>query len=117
MNTKLSKMAEELLSIEKDLSDRGALPNEIEVYTFEQTWPSTALGFGGIGGQAITSANTYVIFVYSEKLTCYVYFAGGFAYSVPYSYKILNDIQNRNIAPVRSRGKYICSANDFAPAD
>ena len=34
---------------------------EVEMYMFPQTWGSTALGFGGIGGQAITSAYTTVV--------------------------------------------------------
>lgn len=50
---------------------------------FPQTWGSTALGFGGIGGQAIT--NAYTIIVECEH-TGYraVYFGGGkLAYLVP----------------------------------
>ena len=31
------------------------------VYVFPQTWSSTALGFGGCGGQAITEAYTTVV--------------------------------------------------------
>lgn len=34
---------------------------EVEMYMFPQTWGSTALGFGGIGGQAMTSAYTTVV--------------------------------------------------------
>lgn len=33
----------------------------IELYVFPQMWSSTSLGFGGIGGQAFTSAYTTVI--------------------------------------------------------
>ena len=34
---------------------------ELEVEVFLQVWGSTALGFGGIGGQAMTSAYTTVV--------------------------------------------------------
>ena len=45
--------------------------------SFPQTWSSTALGFGGIGGQAITSAQTVV---FTDHHYAFVYFGGGFAY-------------------------------------
>lgn len=34
---------------------------EFDMMMFKQTWGSTALGFGGIGGQAMTSAYTTVV--------------------------------------------------------
>lgn len=49
------------------------------VAMFAQTWGSTALGFGGIGGQAITDAYTIIL----ECNGVYrVYFGGRFAYSI-----------------------------------
>lgn len=53
--------------------------NEVEVYSFPQTWGSTALGFGGIGGQAMTTALTVVVI--SGVQAC-VYFGGTFAYRI-----------------------------------
>lgn len=51
------------------------------VAMFPQTWGSTALGFGGIGGQAITTA--YTIVIYSELIGQYcVYFGGRIAYRI-----------------------------------
>jgi hypothetical protein len=48
---------------------------------FPQTWGSTALGFGGIGGQAITSA--YVCVIESNLVGQYaVYFGGRLAYVI-----------------------------------
>jgi hypothetical protein len=48
---------------------------------FPQTWSSTALGFGGIGGQAITSA--YVCVIESNLVGGYaVYFGGRLAYVI-----------------------------------
>lgn len=48
---------------------------------FPQTWSSTALGFGGIGGQAITSA--YVCIIESNLIGQFaVYFGGRLAYVI-----------------------------------
>lgn len=51
------------------------------VAMFPQTWSSTALGFGGLGGQAFTEAYTAVI--EGPDGTQAVYWSGQFAYSVP----------------------------------
>lgn len=55
---------------------------DLTVYSmFVQTWGSTALGFGGIGGQAITSA--YVCVIESNLVGGYaVYFGGRLAYVI-----------------------------------
>lgn len=55
---------------------------DISVYSmFVQTWSSTALGFGGIGGQAFTSA--YVCVLESSLNGQYaVYFSGRLAYVI-----------------------------------
>lgn len=54
MSNKLVTMAREILEIEGDLPFRldynvkhRPTLNDFEMYTFEQTWGSTALGFGG----------------------------------------------------------------------
>lgn len=49
---------------------------EVEVYSFPQGWGSTALGYGGIGGQAMTSAQTIVLYDVCEGIAR-VYFGGG----------------------------------------
>ena len=51
-----------------------------EVVMFQQAWSSTALGFGGIGGQTITSA--YTVAVIGPCGDACVYFAGRFAYHI-----------------------------------
>lgn len=52
-----------------------------EVYAmFAQTWSSTALGFGGLGGQAMTPAYTVVVVGPDRHLA--VYWAGRFAYLI-----------------------------------
>ena len=55
---------------------------DLTVYAmFPQTWPSTALGFGGIGGQAFTSA--YVCVIESDLIGHRaVYFGGRLAYVI-----------------------------------
>ena len=57
-------------------------PRDLIVHAmFPQTWSSTALGFGGVGGQAMTPAYTVII----ESDYCLgfcVYFNGRFAYRI-----------------------------------
>lgn len=64
----------------KDMVCRPA-PYECEVHAmFSQTWGSTALGFGGIGGAAMTPA--YTVVVRGPDGSMAVYWAGRFAYRV-----------------------------------
>lgn len=51
-----------------------------QITMFQQAWGSTALGFGGIGGQAITSAYTTVVI--GPCADACVYFAGRLAYHI-----------------------------------
>lgn len=44
-----------------DLKGKRLTLEEVEVVSFPQAWGSTALGFGGIGGAAVTTAQTTVI--------------------------------------------------------
>ena len=113
MSNKLTSMAREILNIEADLpyrfdySDKSnPILDDFELYTFEQTWGSTALGFGGIGGQMMTSATTYVFIPMSVNQKCFVYFAGRFAYAVDYSEKFMKDVLGCNVASVYEYGKY-----------
>jgi hypothetical protein len=114
MSNQLTKMARELLSIEEDFPFRldyhdrqHATVDDFELYTFEQTWGSTALGFGGMGGQAITSARTYVFVPINCNQQCIVYFAGRFAYKVDYSPEFMIDVANCNMKPVYKIDKYV----------
>lgn len=60
---------------------RRPTPSDVEIYAmFAQSWGSTALGFGGIGGQAITPA--YTVVVAGPSQDCAAYFGGRFAYRV-----------------------------------
>jgi hypothetical protein len=71
---------------------------DLTVYSmFPQTWSSTALGFGGIGGQAITSA--YVCIIESNLVGGYaVYFGGRLAYVINRpNEKFIEDIQRHRM--------------------
>ena len=52
---------------------------DLDMYMFPQTWGSTALGFGGIGGQTITTAQTVVVEDYKNGWYS-VFFDEGLAY-------------------------------------
>lgn len=51
----------------------------VDWYAFPQMWGSTALGFGGIGGCVMTTAQTVVV-GYGNRFI--VYFGGRFAYDI-----------------------------------
>lgn len=53
--------------------------DDFEVKLFLQTWGSTALGFGGVGGASMTPA--YTVIINYDNYYC-VYFAGRLAYKV-----------------------------------
>ena len=82
--------------------------NEIEVEAmFIQTWGSTALGFGGIGGSAMTDAYTIILrSTYHHEYL--VYFNGTFAYKVSKpNGKFVEDIKNKYLTDVSTKSKYI----------
>ena len=114
MSNKLTKVAREILNIESDLPFRlnyntnpRPTVDDFEMYTFEQMWGSTALGFGGIGGQAMTVARTYVFIpIPTNDQKCFVYFGGKFAYAVNYSRKFMDDVQAGRMASVAMSGQY-----------
>lgn len=60
---------------------RRPMPYEVEVTMFAQTWGSTALGYGGIGGSAMTPAYTVIVEYYPN--VCVYFGSGGqLAYSL-----------------------------------
>jgi hypothetical protein len=75
---------------------------DLTVYNmFPQTWSSTALGFGGIGGQAITSA--YVCIIESDLVGGFaVYFGGRLAYVINRpNEKFIEDIQRHRMVDAK----------------
>ena len=106
---RLTKIVQELLAINDDLTNRtyGNVDNDVAgIYMFPQIWSSTALGFGGIGGQAITEAMTYIVDPdYNSPL--YVYFAGEFAYAVKEPNDAFReDVRKHCMASVAESGRY-----------
>ena len=79
---------------------------DVSVYAmFPQTWSSTSLGFGGIGGQAITDAYTVVLESHQGGGYC-VYFGGRFAYRIKRPYgKFWDDIQTQSLSEVNGAKK------------
>lgn len=61
-------------------SNSSLMENECEIYVWPQTWGSTAGGFGGIGGQMITSSLTTVV-IGPNQDAC-VYHGGRLAYKI-----------------------------------
>ena len=89
---------------------RRPTTRDFTVYAmFPQTWGSTALGHGGIGGSAVTSAYTVVLecIELSEML---VYFGSRFCYKVNMRSKnydkFIEDCQQQNLASKHLSGKY-----------
>jgi hypothetical protein len=75
---------------------------DLTVYNmFPQSWGSTALGFGGIGGQAITSA--YVCIIESDLVGGFaVYFGGRLAYVINRpNEKFIEDIQRHRMVDAK----------------
>lgn len=93
-------LAKTMIAIHEDLSKRTTC-DQFEIYIFEQIWPSTSLGFGGIGGSAITLANTYVfICTYCNK--AFVYFGEHFAYEVDnYNVYFSKDVDKHSMKSVK----------------
>lgn len=87
----------------KEVRPRGDL---CDVYHFPQTWGSTALGFPGIGGQAITRAYTTVV-IGPQGDAC-VYFNGRLAYHVHRpSSALYEDIAAHRMSDVVQHSKYV----------
>lgn len=73
---------------------------ELIVEVFPQTWGSTALGFGGIGGQAMTTAYT-TVFIDWLKNVAIIFFDSRLAYLVEdWNDKFLEDLKNRELLSV-----------------
>lgn len=55
---------------------RRPAPDKCDVWMFPQSWGSTALGYDGMGGQAITSAHTTIVECCTTRAIA-VYFGSG----------------------------------------
>lgn len=91
--------------------ERNHFENEMYVHSMTlQMWGSTALGFGGMGGSAMTKAYTIIIGSRFHHVLC-VYFGGHFAYSLDMDkndiVKLNEDIAKYNIASVAEKDRYL----------
>lgn len=85
-----------------------SLQDDIAVYIFPQTWGDTSLGYGGFGGQMMTSAQTIVLYAQNENIAR-VYFGGELlAYEIKNPNKIFfRDLYDQNLEPQYKKGKYL----------
>lgn len=85
--------------------ERNPTPYDYEIVGFfPQTWGSTALGFGGIGGAAVTTAYTVVI-----KMGKYfaVFFSNNLAYTIEDpNQQFFEDLASRNMQSVANVKNY-----------
>lgn len=118
MNNKFVNMARELLAVSEDAENRiqqrsagkKVSIDDFDLCAFVQTWGSTALGFGGIGGCTLTSARTFVFVPYDPNEMALVYFGSGFAYKAPWSESFMSDVEAHSMEPVYRKGKYFVQA-------
>lgn len=92
---------------DKEEYSNGKYRPEFEMYMFPQVWGDTSLGFGGIGGQAMTSAYTTVI---TDESTgwCGIFFGERLAYLVLKPNRLFyEDLHNWYMESVRNHGKYL----------
>lgn len=92
-----SALLEEAVEHLKQNADKRFDERELRVYTFPQTWSSTALGFGGVGGAAMTRAQTTVV-VDQRNQHAVVYFASRYAYMARISRTFMNALQCQRLA-------------------
>ena len=86
--------------------------SDIEIDMFVQTWSDTSLGFGGMAGQAFTSAYTVVVFC-DMTYEYAVYHGGQFAYILHHQRmsedgfeKFKDDLANHYLAGRMDKARY-----------
>ena len=105
---KLLKTARQLIEIAEFCRDRfGVYYADGQLYDFDQTWASTALGFGGVGGAALTTERTYVFIPNSLEDEAFVFFGGTYAYTANLTDAFWEDIEKKDMAKVKESGKYM----------
>ena len=105
-----------LIENSMDIDDQLSRYKKLEIYdvkVFMETWGSTALGFGGVGGQAFTNAYTTVVECDIEKPKTdeihhvwMVFFGGRIAYTVETPTKeFFEDLQSNHMVDCNTAGK------------
>lgn len=77
---------------------------DIEVIHFQQMWGSTALGFSGPGGCAMTKAYTTIVIEKSNQIAC-IYFNGQLAYKCKDDQKLRDCLNKYNNIPGQTEAK------------
>lgn len=93
-------------------ASRRPRDEDVEVVMFPQTWGSTALGYGGMGGAAVTSA--YTVIVSDHSVSCVYFGEGELAYKVDHNSSSpqgrenwREDLASRNIKErAKAAGRY-----------
>ncbi len=81
--------------------------DELEVFSFPQSWGSTALGFGGMGGCAVTTAQTTVVMARARFMCALVYFGNRLAYKVETpNERFWEDLSKRRMVPLAEAALY-----------
>lgn len=101
---RILKISKELIEIAEYLQSKG-VPTDGKLYDFDQMWASTALGFGGVGGSAMTWARTYV-FIPKGIEEAYVFFGDRFAYKTTMNDRFWEDVKNCQMASVAESRRY-----------
>lgn len=113
MNNELKEIIKTILKIDDFIQWDGSLINKHidDIINFKQTWGSTALGFGGMGGDAMTSAYTTVL---RRGNIWFVFFDGKFAYKVSIDDEVFyEDMKNRRLCFVKeAQERYNLIKND-----
>jgi hypothetical protein len=87
-------------------------PNKwnIEVVMFPQTWGSTALGYGGMGGAAMTDA--YTVIVSNNNDYCVYFGCDRLAYRVN-PYKLTDESRNKFLEDIRNQNMPHCGETGY----
>lgn len=85
--------------------------SEVRIQMFHQVWGSTALGYGGLGGAAMTPA--YTVIVSFHEVSCVYFSSGMLAYAIDRrtqtpegAAKFDTDVAKMNLLPVSQAKKY-----------
>lgn len=102
-----STVNELIKRFEKDLGEKLSLESGIDVHSFPQTWGSTALGYDGIGGSAMTTAQTIVLYNSKANIVRVYFGSDRLAYQIDNpTEEFFKDLDLKNIKSVQGSEKY-----------
>ena len=102
-----STVNELIKRFKKDLGEKLSLESEIDVYSFPQTWGSTALGYDGFGGSAMTTAQTIVLYNSKANIVRVYFGSDRLAYQIDNpAEEFFKDLDLKNIKSVQGSEKY-----------